>query len=59
MFYDVDVVKHFMKLTGKHQSRIADCRPQACKFIKKDTPVTVFSSKFFKCFESNYFVEHL
>ena len=35
-----------------------DQRPTACNFIKKETPVQVFSCEFCEIFKNTYFVEH-
>ena len=33
--------------------------PQACNFIKKETPTQVFSCKFCEIFNNTFFTEHL
>ena len=59
------VVKNFAKFPGKHlcQSlffyKVVDPRPQACKFIKKETLAQVHSSEFGKTFKSNIFTKRL
>ena len=40
-------------------SFLIKCRPEACNFVKKETPVQMFSCEFFKISRNTFFTEHL
>ena len=52
-----DVVKYFVKFTGKHlylslfSNNIADLTPEACNYIKRKTPTEGFSCEFCEIFK--------
>ena len=60
VFYKKGVLRNFAKFTGKHLcqrvffNKVAGLRPQAFKFIKKDSLAKVFSSEFCE-FSKNIF----
>ena len=53
------VLRNFAKLTRKHRCQglifKKRCRPEACNFIKKETPAQVFSYEFCKISDNNFF----
>ena len=59
------VLKNFVKFTGKHLcqsfffNKVADLRPKACNFIKKETLAQMLSCEFCKIFKNTFFTEHL
>ena len=48
MFYEIDILKNFPKLTRKHLGWSPDWsyRPSVCNFIYKNAQAQVFSCKF-------------
>ena len=53
-----DVPKNFAKFTGKHlYQSLFLIKPQACKFIEKETLTEVLSSEFRKIFKNTFFTE--
>ena len=51
---------NFTKLTGKHLcqsllfNKVADLKPEACNFIKKETVAQVFSCEFCEIFKNTF-----
>ena len=54
-------LRNFVKFTGKHlcQSLFFNEGPQACNFIKKETPAQMFPCESFETFINNFFTKHL
>ena len=54
------VLRNFIKFTGKHLcqslffNKLAGLRPQACKFIKKETLAQVFSCEFYEISKNTF-----
>ena len=61
MFFEKAVLRNFTKSTGKHLrqrlffNKVAGLRPQACKFIKKETLALVFSCVFCEISKNTFF----
>ena len=61
MFCKKGVLRNFEKIIGKHLcqshlfNKVADLRPKACNFIKKETLAQVFSYEFCEISKSTYF----
>ena len=59
------VLRNFAKFTGKHLcqslffNKVADLRPEAYNFIKKETLAQVFPCEFCEISKKNFFTEHL
>ena len=55
------VLRIFAKFTGKHLyqslffNKVADLRPKACNFIKKETLVPVLSCEFYEISKNTFF----
>ena len=54
IFYKIDVVKNFLKFTGKHL-----CWSDFVTKSQKETPAQVFSCEFWEIFLKTLFTEHL
>ena len=54
VFCKKSISKNFRKFTGKHPC----WRPEAYKFIKKDTPAQVFSCEFSEIFKNTFFLKN-
>ena len=62
VFYNKSILKNFANFTGKKpvpESFLIKKRPEACKFIKKETLAQVFSCEFWDISKNNFFTEHL
>ena len=59
LVYKKDVLKTFVKFTGKHLCRSLLFNKDASNFIKKETPTLVFSCEFYENFKNPFFTEHL
>ena len=73
MFYKKGVLRNFAKFTGTHLRQILffnkvaglkpatllKKRPEACNFVKKETPALVFSCEFCEISKYTCFTEHL
>ena len=64
-FIKKDILRNFTKFTEKHLcqslffNKVADLRPLACNFIKKETLAQVLSCEFCEISKNNFFAEHL
>ena len=65
-WYRCSVKKVFLKFRKIDRKKLVpeqlfkkSCRPEAWNFIKKDTPVQVFSCEYCENFKNIYFVKHL
>ena len=60
-FMKKSVLRIFAKFTGKHLyqslffNKVADLRPKACNFIKKETLVPVLSCEFYEISKNTFF----
>ena len=59
------VKKVFLKISQNSQENTSaevsfqyNCRPQACNFIKKETPTQVFPREFCETFKNTFFTKH-
>ena len=65
MFCKKGRLRNFAKFTGKHLrqslffNKVADLRPEACNFIKKETLAQVFSCEFCEISKNIFSTEHL
>ena len=61
VFCEKGVLRNFSKFTGKQVcqslffNKVADLRPQACNFIKKETLAQVFSCEFCQISKNTFF----
>ena len=61
VFCEKGVLRNFLKFTGKQVcqslffNKVADLRPQACNFIKKETLAQVFSCEFCQISKNTFF----
>ena len=61
MFCKKGVLINFAKFTGKHRcqnfslNKVAGLRPEACKFIKKETLAQVFSCEFCEIYKNTFY----
>ena len=57
MLYDKNVAAFMLQLCYDKNSRqiLANHRPQACNFIKKETPAQVFSCEFSEIYKNTFY----
>ena len=59
VFYEKRCSQKFNKIHRKHLCQSPFFKPQACNFIKKETPAEVFSREFCEISKNIFFIEHL
>ena len=58
----INIIQIGKKLLTKHAKGSYEVKyqlPQACNFIKKETPAQMFSCESFETFINNFFTKHL
>ena len=54
-----DVLRNFIKFSGKHLCQSLFFRPEACNFIKKEPLALVFFCEFCEISKNTFFTEHV